>query len=165
MGSGSTGNGATPARNRGRGGAPAVSAPITVGRLYTLLRDEVELELIGDDAGLERPVPGAEISSPGLALAGYVKRFPANRLQVFGETEITYLSSLSQGERDRILQLFFGFPIPCVFVTKAQQLPEGLVEVAAAGGVPLLRSTLKTAEFYRRVKTILEGEFAPSTAL
>jgi len=142
-----------------------VSAPVTVGRLFTLLRDEAELELIGDDAGLTRTVPVAEISSPGLALAGYVKRFPANRLQVFGETEITYLSSLDQAERDRILQLFFGFPIPCVFITKAQQLPPGLVEAAVASGVPLLRSALKTAEFYRRAKPILEVEFAPSTTL
>jgi HPr kinase/phosphorylase len=31
--------------------------------------------------------------------------------------------------------------------------------------VPLLRSALKTAEFYRRVKPILEVEFAPSTTL
>ena len=142
-----------------------MSAPVTVGRLFTLLRDEVQLELVGDDAGLARPVPAPEISSPGLALAGYVKRFPANRLQVFGETEITYLSSLEKAERERILQLFFGFPIPCVFVTKAQHLPGGLTEAAAAAGVPLLRSALKTAEFYRRVKPILEVEFAPSTTL
>ena len=142
-----------------------MSAPITVGRLFTLLRDEVQLELVGDDAGLARPVPAPEISSPGLALAGYVKRFPANRLNVFGETEITYLSSLDKAERERILQLFFGFPIPCVFVTKAQHLPGGLTEAAAAAGVPLLRSALKTAEFYRRVKPILEVEFAPSTTL
>jgi HPr kinase/phosphorylase len=142
-----------------------VSATVTVQRLFTLLRDEVSLELLGDERGLDRPVPVSEISSPGLALAGYVKRFPAHRLQVFGETEITYLTSLDQAERDRVLQLFFGFPIPCVFVTKAQALPTGLAEAAGAAGVPLLRSPLKTAEFYRRVKPILEVEFAPSTTL
>jgi HPr kinase/phosphorylase len=31
--------------------------------------------------------------------------------------------------------------------------------------VPLLRTRLKTAEFYRRVKPVLEGEFAPTTTL
>jgi HPr kinase/phosphorylase len=142
-----------------------VKSPITVGRLLTLLREELHLELLGDAAGLERGVVVAEISSPGLALAGYVKRFPAQRLQVFGETEITYLSSLDQAERDRVLQLFFGFPIPCVFVTKAQVLPSGLQEAAAASGIPILRSGLKTAEFYRRIKPILEVEFAPTTTL
>ncbi len=142
-----------------------MTTPITVGRLVALLGEELQLELLGDEAGLERTVAVAEMSSPGLALAGYVKRFPAHRLQVFGETEITYLSSLDQAERDRILQLFFGFPIPCVFVTKAQALPPGVAEAASAASIPILRSALKTAEFYRRVKPILEVEFAPTTTL
>jgi HPr kinase/phosphorylase len=142
-----------------------VSAPVTVGRLNTLLREELELELVGAETGFDRPVTSPEISSPGLALAGYVKRFPANRLQVFGETEISYLASLDEAERQRVLQLFFGFPIPCAFVTKAQQLPTGLADCAAATGVPLFRSALKTAEFYRRIKPILEVEFAASTTL
>ena len=142
-----------------------MSAPVTVGRLFTLLRDELQLEMLGPEKGLDRPVVTAEVSSPGLALAGYVKRFPAKRLQVFGETEISYLSSLDEAERLRILELFFGFPVPCVFVTKAQDLPSGLAECAANVGVPLFRSALKTAEFYRRIKPTLEVEFAPSTTL
>ena len=142
-----------------------MNAPVTVGRLFALLREELDLELVGPEVGFERVVPSAEISSPGLVLAGYVKRFAPNRLQVLGETEISYLASLEDAERLRILQLFFGFPIPCVFVTKAQPLPGGLGETAAAAGVPLFRSVHKTAEFYRRIKPILEVEFAPSTTL
>ena len=142
-----------------------MSAPVTVGRLFTLLQEELDLELVGSETGFDRIVPSAEISSPGLALAGYVQRFAANRLQVFGETEVSYLASLGDGERLRIIEQFFGFPMPCVFVTKAQQLPPGVAECAAGAGVPLLRSPHKTAEFYRRVKPILEVEFAPSTTL
>ena len=141
------------------------SSDVTVARLFALLQEELGLELIGPEVGLDRPVPVSEVSSPGLALAGYVKRFPAHRLQVFGETEVSYLASLEPDERDRIVKLFFAFPIPCVFVTKAQQLPPGVAEAATAAGVPLLRSPLKTAEFYRRIKPILEAEFAPSTTL
>jgi HPr kinase/phosphorylase len=141
------------------------SSDVTVGRLLTLLQDELGLEVVEPAVGLDRPVPVPEVSSPGLALAGYVKRFPAHRLQVFGETEVTYLGSLEPQDRERIAKLFFSHPIPCVFVTKAQQLPPGIVEAAVAAGVPLLRSPLKTAEFYRRIKPILEAEFAPSTTL
>src|SRR5687767_13797993 len=152
MGPGSTGNGAASERDRRPSGTGGVSAPVTVGRLFTLLRDELQLENLGTDRGLDRPVVTPEVSSPGLALAGYVKRFPAKRLQVFGETEISYLASLDEPERFRVLELFFGFPVPCVFVTKAQQLPSGLAENAAKVGIPLFRSALKTAEFYRRIK-------------
>ncbi len=40
-----------------------------------------------------------------------------------------------------------------------------MLELAQARGVPLLRTKLKTAEFYRRVKPIVEEAFAPRTTL
>lgn len=125
----------------------------------------LQLEDLGEGRGLDRLIPGPDISSPGLALAGYVDRFVAERLQVLGETEITYLASLAAADRNRILSSFFNFPMPAVIVTKGQELPEGLASAAAKTGVPLLRTRLKTAEFYRRVKPVLEGEFAPTITL
>ena len=125
----------------------------------------LQLEDLGLGKGLDRVIPGADISSPGLALAGYIDRFVAERLQVLGETEITYLASLARADRDRILASFFNFPMPAVIVTKGQELPDGLATAAAKTEVPLLRTRLKTAEFYRRVKPVLEGEFAPTITL
>jgi Serine kinase of the HPr protein, regulates carbohydrate metabolism len=125
----------------------------------------LQLEDLGEGRGLDRVIPGPDISSPGLALAGYVDRFVAERLQVLGETEITYLASLATADRNRILSSFFNFPMPAVIVTKGQELPEGLASAAAKTGVPLLRTRLKTAEFYRRVKPVLDGEFAPMVTL
>ena len=141
-----------------------MSAPVTVGRLIELLREPLQLEQIGT-GGLFREVRAADVSSPGLALTGYVERFPANRLQVLGETEITYLGSLPADHRERVLRAFFAFAIPCVFVTKAQRLPEGLSERAQDAGIPLFRSKLKTNEFYRRIKPVLEDLFAPTVTL
>ncbi|MEP6551802.1 MAG: HPr(Ser) kinase/phosphatase, partial [Gemmatimonadales bacterium] len=141
------------------------SPSVTVGQLLYRLRGTLQLEEIDPGTGLDRVVGNAEVSSPGLVLAGYVKRFSAGRLQVLGETEITYLSSLSLAERKKILELVFSFPIPAVFVTKGQRLPSGLKEIAAEAGIPLIRTKLKTAEFYRRIKPVLEMEFAPTVSL
>src|SRR5688500_134412 len=138
---------------------------VTVALLLERLRGTLQLEEMEPGTGLERVVANAEVSSPGLALAGYVKRFSPGRLQVLGETEITYLSSLSAADRTKILELFFSFPIPAVFVTKGQRLPAGLKETASDAGIPLIRTKLKTAEFYRRIKPVLEMEFAPTMSL
>lgn len=138
---------------------------LTVGQFLERSGESLQLEDLGDGRGLDREIPGADLSSPGLALAGYVERFVAERLQVLGETEIAYLASLESGHRDRILSAFFSFPLPVVIVTKGQDLPDGLASAATHAGVPLLRTRLKTAEFYRRVKPVLEGEFAPTTTL
>lgn len=139
--------------------------PYTVATLVERMRDVLQLEHIGAAGPLHHEIPSPEISSPGLVLAGYVERFPGKRLQVLGETEISYLCSLPDDERRRILAQFFSFPLPCVFITKNQELPPGLEEAAAAAGVPLLRSKLKTNEFYRLIKPVLEEAFAPTTTL
>ncbi|HEY8165264.1 MAG TPA: HPr(Ser) kinase/phosphatase [Gemmatimonadaceae bacterium] len=142
-----------------------MSRSVTVAQLLERSGDSLQLEDLGEGRGLERQIPGTDISSPGLALAGYVDRFVGERIQVLGETEVTYLASLSDSERKRILDSFFKFPIPVVIITKGQTPPDGLTSAAAASGVALLQSRLKTAEFYRRIKPVLEEEFAPMTTL
>ena len=52
-----------------------------------------------------------------------------------------------------------------MFVTKGQEVPGELLDLARVRGIPLLRSRLKTAEFYRRIKPIVEEAFAPRTTL
>ncbi len=138
---------------------------VNVGRLFENLREPLELVQLGGNFGHERAVLNSDLSSPGLAIAGFVARFMSERPQVFGETEMTYLASLSGADRRRQLELFFAFPVPCVFVTKALELVEPMLEVAVAAGVPLFRSSLKTNEFYRRGKPLVEEMFAPSATL
>jgi HPr kinase/phosphorylase len=141
-----------------------VTRPLTVGALVARLQRGLPLEQIGD-GGLDRLVTSSDVSGPGLVLAGYVDRFPAHRLQAFGETEIAYLGSLTLEERARILRIFFGFDLPCVFITKGQELPQGFQQIAAEKGIPIFRTPLKTGEFYRRIKPILDDLFAPTTTL
>ena len=127
--------------------------------------DPLQLESLTGEQGLDRALTDAEVASPGLALAGYTGRFAPNRLHVFGETEITFLSSLPADQRRRSLENFFAFELPVVFVTKGQEVPPELIELANERGVPVLRTRLKTAEFYRLIKPIVEDAFAPRSTL
>jgi HPr kinase/phosphorylase len=140
-------------------------SPLTVGRMLERMQQVLQLEHIAETNGLEREVRNPNVSSPGLVLAGYVERFPAQRLQVLGETEMTYLVSLDADQRRRHLAKFFSFPLPCVFITKSQKPGTDMVELASAAGVALICSGLKTSEFYTRIKPWLEDEFAPTTNL
>lgn len=138
---------------------------LTVGRLIERMHDVLQLQHVESTGGLEREIDSPHVSSPGLALAGYTERFANHRLQVLGETEIKYLGGLKESERRRILKGFFGFKIPCVFLTKGIKPPAGLVEEATAADVAVLCSGLKTNEFYNRIKPWLEEEFAASTTM
>lgn len=138
---------------------------LTIRDLLARKGDPLQLEPLTGELGLDRPIPDPEVASPGLALAGYTSRFMPRRLHVLGETEISYLSSLEPVDRKSRLEKFFAFELPCVFVTKGQEVPQELLDLARLRGIPLVRSRLKTAEFYRRIKPIVEEAFAPQTTL
>ena len=138
---------------------------ITVQRLFEDRGETLQLEILTSGVGLERRVLDSDLSSPGLALAGYTERFASERIQVFGETEIAYLEGLTPEERRDRIKGIFGFGIPAVFVTKALSVPDEVLEVAAECSIPILRSGLSTREFYRRIKPYLDAILAPRTNL
>jgi HPr kinase/phosphorylase len=136
---------------------------LTVAELLAAKGEILGLELLTPDAGLERPCSDPDISTPGLALAGFTARFPAGRMQVFGETEISYLASLTEDEQETRLRILFGQDMPAAFVTKGQAVPHVMIREAVAAGVPLLRTGLSTKGFFRRIKPYLEVALAPRT--
>jgi HPr kinase/phosphorylase len=140
-------------------------SPVKVRDLLERKGDPLQLEALTGEIGLDREMPTAEASSPGLVLAGYTKRFASTRIHVLGQTEITYLGSLDPEARRRSLETFFTFDLPCVVVTKGQEVPAELLELARAKGVPVIRTKLKTSEFFRRLKPFLDEAFAPTTTL
>jgi len=133
--------------------------------LLQLRGNPLRLQSLTGEVGLDRPLPDSEVASPGLVLAGYTARFLPDRMHVLGETEITYLNSLDPEPRQQRLEDFFGFPLPIVFVTKGLEVPPELLQLAQARGVPLLRSELKTAEFYKNIKPVVEEANAPRTTM
>lgn len=128
--------------------------------------DPLQLELLTGDAGLDREIPSPEASSPGLVLAGYTARFTGtDRIHILGETEITYLASLDAKARRKSIEAFLSYQLPCVIISKGQQAPEELVTLAREQGIAVIRTRLKTAEFYRRLKPFLDDAFAPRTTI
>jgi len=143
---------------------PGARAPVTKPKVRDLLErkgDLLQLEALTGDVGLDHEIPSPEASSPGLVLAGYTKRFAAHRIHILGETEVTYLASLDAAARRRALETLLQFELPCVVISKGQEPPAELVELARARGVAVIRTRLKTAEFYRRLKPFLDDVFAP----
>ena len=139
--------------------------PLTVEHLVRLKKDRLALELLTGDLGLSRVVHGPDISSPGLVLTGYVERFPSERIQVFGETEISFLQHLAEEDRRRALEIFFSFNIPAVIITKGQEPPAPLVEIAIERRIPVILTRLRTSDFYDRIKPFLDEYFAPTVTM
>lgn len=128
--------------------------------------DPLQLELLTGEVGLDREIHSPEASSPGLVLAGYTARFVGtDRIHILGETEITYLASLDAEARRRAIETLLSYALPCIVITKGQQAPDELVTLAREKGIAVIRTRLKTAEFYRRLKPYLDDAFAPRTTV
>jgi len=145
--------------------APQTHRSLSVQELLDARGDVMELEVLTKGVSLESATDDPDVTSPGLALAGHTSRVPGGRMWVFGETEMTYIASLEPDDARGRLAALFAFGVPCAFVTKGQAVPDFFLDVAAEYGVPVLRSTRSTKEFYRRLKPYLEEALAPTTTL
>ena len=111
-------------------------------------------ELHGIAAHFARPVragladPRSAVAAPGSLKLMWVdqslsvhlqispkERFPSERIQVLGETEISFLNHLTEEERRNALEVFFSFDIPAVFITKGQTPPTPLLDLAVEHAV------------------------------
>ena len=142
------------------------SADAATSRLPRPPRATAQLEPLTGELGLDRLVPDAEVATPG-PRAGRLHRPVRPRPAARAGRDRDHLPRLARsGDRAAARSRdFFRFDLPCVFVTKGLDVPPELLELARATAVPVLRTPLKTAEFYRRIKPILEDAFAPRTTL
>src|SRR5690606_32967047 len=79
--------------------------------------------------------------------------------------EISFLQHLSAEDRRRALEIFFSFNIPAVIVTKGQEPPAPLVEIAIERRIPVILTRLRTSDFYDRIKPFLDEYFAPTVTM
>jgi len=117
--------------------------------------------VLSGEGGLDRKITVPEVSSPGLVLAGFTKRFQSKRLHAFGETEVAFLRTLKPVPRRQVLEKFMSYDLPCVFLMKGQRPPQELTRLSKERDIPVISSALKTSEFYRRISPYLLEVFAP----
>jgi len=135
---------------------------LNVEELFREKKDSLELMIASDRSGMKKTISENGIDRPGLALSGFTDRFSYKRVQVLGETEMVYLSSLSSERRISALEGMLAFDIPCIIITKGQQALEELLEVANRRHTMVMISKLSTTEFIQRLDIYLDGIFAPS---
>lgn len=137
-------------------------AEITVEHAFNDRKDFLMLTLLNSEEGLKKKIKSAEIHRPGLALAGYLDRFPHIRTQVLGQTEMAYLNSLSKATLVSTLEKIFAFDMPWIIITKGQMPPTEMMAMADRKKTALLSSRLSTTELISRLSVYLDNTFAPS---
>ena len=135
---------------------------ITVAYMVDALRQIVGLpieEVVGAGADT-RLVTERNLHRPGLALAGYVKLFTAQRIQIVGNTESQYIEHLQPERRRESFETLITFPIPCIFLTSDNTLEPALLEMAREREVPIYRTPMPSTDFMAVLRDFLSDQFA-----
>ena len=123
----------------------------------------LDLSLLAGTTGLSHRLYSARIQKPGLALTGYTEHLHPDRLQVLGNTEISYLVQMSREQAIANVARFCSFPISCLIVTKGLSPPDYLLEEAEKAGIPLLGTSLQSSVFISLITKFLEERLLPTT--
>lgn len=137
----------------------------TIQQLLDDTQYDLKLELVAGQAGLERRISSSRIQKPGLALTGFTEHLHPERVQVFGNTEVSYLRTLSLEQQQAVLQKVFESNLSCVVVTKGLEVPVPLVEGCQRTGLALMRTPLVSSAFISQVQSFLEETLTASGSL
>lgn len=102
------------------------------------------------------------ISRPGLQLAGYYKHFSAERVQIMGEMEMTYLQQMTHDARKTACETLMKQPIPCLIATSTLPPCDELITACKKYNRILLTSKLRTTPFVNKLSLYLSELLAPS---
>ena len=112
------------------------------------IANEFSLEVITvpenyDDIYVRR----ADVSRPGLPLAGFFDDFESGRIQMIGNMEHSYLDSLGSAGRYESIDKFMAHEVVAVVVTRGLEIFPELKELAEKHSTPLFRTAETTSDF------------------
>lgn len=120
----------------------------------------------GEDYINERYITTSDLSRPGLELTGYFDYYPAERVQILGMTELSYIEDkLSLGMRCECLSRLCTDETPCFIITRGYPVPKELEITARERHIPILISELATTRVIAKVTDILQTDLAPRKSL
>jgi HPr kinase/phosphorylase len=136
-----------------------------VGDFYLHEREPLRMKLVGEDAGMKRRIQEPSVNRPGLALAGFFDYFAYKRVQVLGNSELSYLDELSKATRAQRLASLCGWDIPCIIIARGRTVPEDLVPIANKAGICVFQSSMVTMKFINLATMRLDWAFSPTTVM
>lgn len=107
----------------------------------------------------------ADVTRPGLQLAGYYEHFGTDRIQLVGNMEMTFLQNLSSEDRQKSLDGLFSRGIPCLILSRNHEPFEEMRIASERYSVPILRTSEATSSFMSSLIKYLNVQLAPRTTL
>ncbi|GIU81041.1 MAG: HPr(Ser) kinase/phosphatase [Acidobacteria bacterium] len=139
---------------------------ITIADFIEKAPADLQLETIVSGNFLsEKRITSARIQKLGLALAGFAHYIHEGRVQIVGQSEISYLRQLPKEDRIKAIQNLDLEKISCILITKKLDPPEEFLSITKQAKVPVLRTPKVSSLAIGLVSDFLQKELAPQMTI
>lgn len=128
------------------------------------LIDEFNLEILSH-GNEDVEISVNDINRPGLQLAGFYNYFAAERIQVIGKAEWSFLDDMQIELRKKRVKKYFTFEINCLIITRNLEPHTEFLKEAEKHNVWVLRTNLVTTQLISKITIYLSDKLAPETRL
>lgn len=125
-----------------------------------LTKDLPYIDIVSGEEFSDREIEVIDLSRPAIEMTGYFDFYSKERIQLFGATEVSYINQLTSEKRRDIFERMCTPSTPAFLVSRGQEMPEGLVEVATKAEIPVLTSKRSTTRVSANVMNFLEEHLA-----
>jgi HPr kinase/phosphorylase len=143
---------------------PRVKKPefISVQQFFQHASETLGMENVGSEAGMARRIQEPSVNRPGLALAGFFDYFAFKRVQVMGNSELSYIDELEDDVRLKRCRRLCEENIPCIVVARGRGVPDDLIVAANDARIPIFQTEMMTMKFLNLASMHLEALFSPT---
>jgi HPr kinase/phosphorylase len=115
--------------------------------------------------GLDRVIDHPRVQKSGLVLVGHAQGVITSRVQVLGETEISFLESLTPELRSERVAFLCDLGCALLIVTRGVAPPPELVTHAERSGTPLVVAPDRSSATINEIHAVLDRLLAPRASL
>ena len=139
---------------------------ITIAEFIEKTFDELDFKVLAGNAGLHKKhITSTRIQKLGLAFAGFAHYIHAGRVQIVGQSEISYLFQLESAKRTEAINHLDLEKISCILITKHLEPPHELLKIADEYDLPILVTSKVSSKAISLVSNFLEEILAPQITL
>lgn len=128
--------------------------------------EKMNLKNLTPDVDLtDKYVVVPDINRPALQLAGFFEHFAAERVQIIGYVEHTFLEQMEKEAKTKVYDTLFSYKIPCIIFCRALKPDPELLEKANEMQIPVFSTEIQTSAFTAEIIRWLNVQLAPCISI
>lgn len=126
--------------------------------------ERFEMEVLSKD-DKEQSAITIDLNRIGLQLAGHFDYFSPERIQILGQSELSFYNALAEKKKFDVMDRLMREDFLCLVITRNMIVPTEVIELARKYNRTLLRTPKATTRFMSQLTDFLEDSLAPTKTL